>query len=60
MNTLYAHYTNMENNKEVVRLIQFDFLDMPEKEIFKLAIEKAFEMKKENESFYMLEAIQII
>ena len=60
MNTFYAHYTNMDDDKEIVRLIQFDFLDMPEKEICKQAIEKAFELKQENESFYMLETIQII
>ena len=60
MNTFYAHYTNMDNNKEIVRLIQFDFLDIPEKEIYKLAIEKAFELKQENESFYMLEMVSLI
>lgn len=60
MNTFYAHYTNMDNNDEIIRMIEFDYMDIPEKDIYKMAIDKAFKMKLENECFYMLEMVSLI
>lgn len=54
-----AHYTNMKTNEVITRTIEFEgdnFLDS-EKECFLYAMEKAYDMIGENESFSSLEFI---
>lgn len=53
-----AHYINMDTDKEIVRPIEFDgqFFDS-EKKCYLYAIGKAYDMKKDNECFSLLEFI---
>lgn len=53
-----AHYINMDNDKEVIRKIEFDgqFLEN-EKECYLYAMGKAYDMKEKNECFAFLEFI---
>jgi len=53
-----AHYTDMNNDQEITRKIEFDgqFLGS-EKDCYLYAMEKAFDMKKEHEMFSLLEFI---
>lgn len=53
-----AHYTNMDDYKEITKKIEFDgqFLES-EKECYLYAMGKAYDMKRENECFSFLEFI---
>lgn len=45
-----AHYTNMDNNEEITRKIEFDGQFMEnDKECYMYAMSKAYDMKQKNE-----------
>lgn len=53
-----AHYTNMENDEEITRKIEFDgqFMES-DKECFMYAMSKAYDMKENNECLGSVEFI---
>lgn len=60
MHQFYAYYENMDDNKQVVKMIQIDsLLALTEEQATIEAVKKAFDLKQENESFTMLETIAI-
>lgn len=53
-----AHYTNMDNDEEITRKIEFDGQFMEnDKECYKYAMSRAYDLKKENECLGTVEFI---
>ena len=53
-----AHYTNMDNDEEITRKIEFDGqLLENNKECYMYAMSRAYDLKKENECLGMVEFI---
>lgn len=53
-----AHYTNMDNDEEITRKIEFDGQFMEnDKECYMYAMNKAYELKEKNEC---LDAVEFI
>ena len=53
-----AHYTDMDNNEEIIRKIEFDGQFMENsKECYMYAMRRAYDLKKENECLATVEFI---
>ena len=53
-----AHYTNMDNNEEITRKIEFDGQFMEnDKECYMYAMNKVYELKEKNECLGAVEFI---
>jgi hypothetical protein len=53
-----AHYTDMDNNEEIIRKIEFDGQFMENsKESYMYAMSRAYDLKKENECLATVEFI---
>ena len=53
-----AHYTNMDNDEEITRKIEFDGQFMEnDKECYTYAMSRAYDLKKENECLGTVEFI---
>lgn len=53
-----AHYTNMDNDEEITRKIEFDGQFMEnDKECYMYAMNKAYELKEKNECLCAVEFI---